>query len=337
MVTSPRSPSPTPFGDYLLLDRVGLGGMAEVWRAKRFGGEGLGRVVALKRILPMLSVDEEFVSMFLDEGQLGLQLLHPNIAQIFELGQVDSEPFLSMEYIPGKSLGDLFEHQRKAGKPAPIPLVCYCIAEMCAGLDSAHRKKDGMGRDLNIVHRGLSLQDVLLSFEGEVKVIDFGIAKAAGRVTQTQPGIIKGKFGYISPEQIDSLPVDRRSDVFATGVCLYELLTGQRLFVSDSPYELVRMTREVQVAPPSTHNRLIPKILERIILRALAPDVNERYPYASELGDDLRSFLTLVGAGFTQQDLRQYMRATFAQDVQLEEQRQREYSQIVPPKGFDVP
>jgi serine/threonine protein kinase len=335
MALSARKPPPTPFGDYLLLDRINTGGMAELWRAKMFGSEGGGRLVALKRILPFLSMDEEFVAMFLDEGRMALQLLHANIAQTLELGQVHTEPFLSMEYVSGKCLGDLFEHHRHLGEPAPIPLVCHCIAELSAGLDYAHRKKDGMGRDLNIVHRGLSPQDVLLSFDGEVKVIDFGIAKAAGRVTQTQPGVIKGKFGYMSLEQIDGPSVDRRADVFVIGVCLYELLTGERLFPGDNPIDIVEKMRRMQVPAPSEHNPHIPRALERIVFRALAPDVNERYPYASELGEDLRRFLRMYGEDFTQQDLRQYMRSTFSQDVEREEQRQQDYARITPPKDFD--
>jgi eukaryotic-like serine/threonine-protein kinase len=300
MVLSPRKPPPAPFGDYLLLDRISIGGMAEIWRAKMFGSEGGRRLVALKRILPFLSMDEEFVAMFLDEGRLGLQLLHANIAQTFELGQVNSEPFLSMEYVPGKSLGDLFDHQRKQGEPAPIPLVCHCIAELCEGLDYAHRRTDGAGRLLNIVHR-------------------------------------KGKFGYMSLEQIDGPSVDRRADVFVIGVCLYELLTGERLFAGDNPIEIVEKMRRMQVAPPSAHNLRIPQPLERIIFRALAPNVNERYSYASELGEDLRRFLAQDGEDFTRQDLRRYLRAAFAQDVQREEQRQQEYARIAPPKDFDAP
>jgi serine/threonine protein kinase len=203
-------------------------------------------------------------------------------------------------------------------------------------LDYAHRKKDARGRDLNIIHRGVSLADVLVSFEGDVKVIDFGIARAEGRLTQTQPGIIKGKFGYLSPEQLDSLPMDRRSDVFALGVCLYELLTGQRLFDAETPLGAVEKLRKAQVTPPSEHNRRIPPSLERIVLRALAPNMNERYPYASEMGDDLRRFLAQGGEDSAPQDLRRYMRATFAEDVQLEEQRQQEYARIVPPREFDL-
>jgi len=167
-------------------------------------------------------------------------------------------------------------------------------------------------------------------------VIDFGIAKAMGRVTQTQPGVIKGKFGYMSLEQIDGPSVDRRADVFVVGVCLYELLTGERLFVADNPIDIVEKMRRMQVTPPSTYNPRIPRSLERIVFRALAPDVNERYAYASELGEDLRRFLAQEGEDFGQRELRKYLHATFAQDLQREEQRKQEYARIAPPKDFDV-
>lgn len=335
LMPSPKRP-PTPFGDYLLLDRAGVGGMAEVWRAKMFGAEGQGRLVALKRILPTFAEDEEFMTMFLDEAKLGIQLLHTNIAQTFELGQIGPLLFLSQEYVPGKSLGELFEHCRETGRTLPIPLACACITGMCEGLDYAHRKKDAMGRDLNVIHRGLSLADVLVSYEGNIKVIDFGIARAEGRLTQTQPGIIKGKFGYLSPEQLDGLPMDRRSDVFAIGVCLYELLTGQRLFDAETPLEAVEKLRKAKVTPPSVHNHRIPKSLERIVFRALAPNMSERYPYASELCDDLQRFLAQHAGDGPQLDLRRYLRVTFAEDLRIEEERQKEYARIVPPKDFDL-
>jgi serine/threonine protein kinase len=315
---------------------VGIGGMAEVWRAKMFGGDGLGRLVAVKRILPHFGDDEEFVAMFLDEARIGLQLLHANLAQSFELGQLGPYPFLSMEYVPGKALSEVFERYRKAAEPAPMPLVCYCIARMCAGLDYAHRKTDGKGRDLNIVHRGLSLDDVLISYEGDVKVIDFGIAKAAGRVTQTQPGILKGKIGYMSPEQVVGLPLDRRSDVFSIGVCLYELLTGKRPFTGANDFETLEQTRKGRVEPPSTYNPFLPRSLDPIVLRALARDVTERYPHAGELGEDLERFLIHRDVDFDQQTLGRYMRSVFAVDVQHEAQRQQEYARIEPPKDFDT-
>ncbi|RJS25779.1 protein kinase [Corallococcus sp. H22C18031201] len=334
MTTSQPKRQPIPFGKYLLLDRVNIGGMAEVWRGKQFGASGFERLVAIKRILPNIAEDEEFISMFIDEAKISVQLTHANIAQIYELGQIATSYFISMEYIPGKDMRAIFDRCRKKGEPAPVPLVAFCVAKMCEGLDYAHRKKDGMGRDLNIVHRDISPQNVLISFEGEVKVIDFGIAKAAGKATKTQAGILKGKFGYMSPEQIRGLPLDRRSDVFAIGVCLYEMLTGERLFVGESDFSVLEKVRKAEVAPPSTYNRRIPEALERIVLKSLAKDVDERYQYASELGDDLQRFLITSDSIFSRKDLMQYMKSTFAEEVEREKQRLAEYADIRPPDGM---
>ncbi|MFB1484699.1 protein kinase [Corallococcus sp. RDP092CA] len=334
MTTSQPKRQPIPFGKYLLLDRVNIGGMAEVWRGKQFGASGFERLVAIKRILPNIAEDEEFISMFIDEAKISVQLTHANIAQIYELGQIASSYFISMEYIPGKDMRAIFDRCRKKGEPAPVPLVAFCVAKMCEGLDYAHRKKDGMGRDLNIVHRDISPQNVLVSFEGEVKVIDFGIAKAAGKATKTQAGILKGKFGYMSPEQIRGLPLDRRSDVFAIGVCLYEMLTGERLFVGDSDFSVLEKVRKAEVPSPSTYNRRIPEALERIVLKSLAKDVEERYQYASELGDDLQRFLLTNDSIFGRKDLMQYMKSTFAEEVEREKQRLAEYADIRAPEGM---
>ncbi|NOJ95681.1 protein kinase [Corallococcus coralloides] len=334
MTTSQPKRQPIPFGKYLLLDRVNIGGMAEVWRGKQFGASGFERLVAIKRILPNIAEDEEFISMFIDEAKISVQLTHANIAQIYELGQIASSYFISMEYIPGKDMRAIFDRCRKKGEPAPVPLVAFCVAKMCEGLDYAHRKKDGMGRDLNIVHRDISPQNVLVSFEGEVKVIDFGIAKAAGKATKTQAGILKGKFGYMSPEQIRGLPLDRRSDVFAIGVCLYEMLTGERLFVGDSDFSVLEKVRKAEVPSPSTYNRRIPEALERIVLKSLAKDVEERYQYASELGDDLQRFLLTNDSIFGRKDLMQYMKSTFAEEVEREKQRLAEYADIRAPDGM---
>lgn len=330
---SPKK-QPIPFGKYLLLDRVNIGGMAEVWRGKTFGAGGFERLVAIKRILPSIAEDEEFIHMFIDEAKITVQLTHANIAQIYELGNHASSYFISMEYISGKDMRAIFDRCRKRGEPAPVPLVCYVISKVCEGLDYAHRKKDGMGRDMNIVHRDVSPQNVLISYEGEIKVIDFGIAKAAGKMTKTQAGILKGKFGYMSPEQIRGLPIDRRSDVFAVGVCLYEMLTGERLFVGDSDFSVLEKVRKAEVLPPSTYNRRIPEALEKIVLKALAREVEERYQYANELADDLQRFLITSDTIFSRKDLMQYMKSTFAEDVEREKQRLQEYVEIKAPEGM---
>jgi serine/threonine protein kinase len=325
---------PIPFGRYLLLDRVNIGGMAEVWRGKVFGAGAFERLVAIKRILPNIAEDEEFISMFQDEAKISVQLTHANICQIYELNRIGSSLYIAMEYVPGKDLRSIFERARKKGEPPPVPLVCYVIGKLCEGLDYAHRKKDSYGRELNVVHRDVSPQNVLISFEGEVKVIDFGIAKAAGKVTKTQAGILKGKFGYMSPEQIRGLPLDRRSDVFAIGVCLYEVLTGERLFVGESDFQVLEKVRKAEVLPPSTYNRKIPEALERIVLKALAKDPEDRFQYASDLADELQRFLITSDSIFSRKDLMQFMKSTFAEEVERERARLAEYAEIKAPEGM---
>jgi serine/threonine protein kinase len=331
--TAPKR-QPIPFGKYLLLDRVNIGGMAEVWRAKTFGAGGFERIVAIKRILPNIAEDEEFISMFLDEAKITVQLNHANIAQIYELNNLSNSYFIAMEYVSGKDLRAVFDRCRKRGEPAPIPLTCYAIAQCCEGLDYAHRAKDRQGRDMSIVHRDVSPQNALVSYDGEVKVIDFGIAKAAGKATKTQAGILKGKFGYMSPEQIRGLPLDGRSDIFAIGVCLYEMLTGERLFVGDSDFSVLEKVRKVEVLPPSHFNRKIPEQLERIVMKSLAKDVDDRYQHASELGEDLRGFMYSTGNAFARKDLAAFMKATFAEDYEKEKARIAEYSEVKAPEGM---
>ena len=243
---------PQPFGKYYLLERINVGGMAEVFKAKAFGVEGFERLVAVKRILPSVAQDEEFIRMFIDEAKIAVQLNHANIAQIFDLGMADGAYYIALEYVPGKDLRTLFENARKTRRPLTVAQACYSIIKICEGLDYAHNKRDGHGRELHIVHRDVSPQNVLISEEGEVKVIDFGIAKAAGRASRTKAGILKGKFGYMSPEQVRGLPLDRRSDIFSLGIILYEILTMERLFVGESDFATLEKVRNVEILPPTT-------------------------------------------------------------------------------------
>jgi serine/threonine protein kinase len=193
---------PTPFGKYYLLERINVGGMAEVFKAKVMGVEGFERIVALKRILPHIAEDEEFITMFIDEAKIAVQLQHANIAQIFDLGKVDEAYFIALEYVHGRDLRGIFDDLHRHTQTMPLPQVCFVIMQVCEGLDYAHNKRDAQGRALNLVHRDISPQNVLIGYEGEVKLIDFGIAKAAGKASKTQAGILKGKFGYMSPEQV---------------------------------------------------------------------------------------------------------------------------------------
>ena len=319
---------PIPFGKYLLLERVNVGGMAEVFKAKAFGVEGFERLVAVKRILPSIAEDQEFITMFIDEAKISVQLTHANIAQIFDLGKVGDSYFIAMEYVYGKDLRAIFDRARKRGETVPVPMACYLAMKLCEGLDYAHNKKDASGRELNLVHRDVSPQNILLSYDGESKLIDFGIAKAAGKAGKTQAGILKGKFGYMSPEQVRGLPLDRRSDIFAVGICLYELLTGERLFVGESDFSTLEKVKNVEIMPPSTYNRRIPEELEQIVLKGLAKDVDDRYQTAMDLHDDLQSFMYTSGNFFSRKDLGAYMRKAFADEIAKESAREEEYRKM---------
>lgn len=305
---------PLPFGKYYLLERINVGGMAEVFKAKSFGVEGFERIVAVKRILPSIAEDQEFITMFIDEAKVAVQLTHANIAQIFDLGKVGDSYFIAMEYVHGRDMRAIFDRARKNEQPIPVPMACYTTMKVCEGLDYAHNKKDAAGRDLNLVHRDVSPQNILISYDGEVKVIDFGIAKAATRSAKTQAGILKGKFGYMSPEQVRGLPLDRRSDIFSIGIVLYELLTLERLFQGESDFSTLEKVRNVEIMPPSTYNPRIPDELEQIVLKALSKEVEDRYQTAMDLHDDLQSFMYTSGNFFARKDLAQYVKGSFPED-----------------------
>ncbi|MFN0253498.1 MAG: protein kinase domain-containing protein [Kofleriaceae bacterium] len=322
---------PAPFGKYYLLERINVGGMAEVFRAKAFGVEGFERLVAVKRILPNIAEDKEFIRMFIEEAKLAVQLNHANIAQIFDLGVVDGSYYIALEHVHGRDLRGIFDRCRAAGEAMPVAQACFVVMKVCEGLDYAHNKRDQAGRELSLVHRDVSPQNVLVSFEGEVKLIDFGIAKAAGKGSKTQAGILKGKFGYMSPEQVRGLPIDRRSDVFSCGIVLYELLTGERLFVGESDFSTLEKVRNVEILPPSTYNRKIPDELERIVLKALAKDTEDRYQNAIDLHDELQAFVYTAGEFYSRKDLAGWMKKTFGKEIEDETAKLESYRQLKPP------
>ena len=322
---------PTPFGKYFLLERINVGGMAEVFRAKAFGVEGFERLVAVKRILPNIAEDKEFIRMFIEEAKLAVQLNHANIAQIFDLGVVDGAYYIALEHVHGRDLRGIFDRGRQVGEAMPVAQACFLVMKVCEGLDYAHNKRDQSGREISLVHRDVSPQNVLVSFEGEVKLIDFGIAKAAGKGSKTQAGILKGKFGYMSPEQVRGIPVDRRSDVFSCGIVLYELLTGERLFVGESDFSTLEKVRNVEILPPSTYNRKIPDELERIVLKALAKDVEDRYQNAIDLHDELQAFVYTAGEFYSRKDLAGWMKKTFGKEIEDETAKLESYRQLKPP------
>ena len=331
---------PTKFGKYLLLERIAVGGMAEVFVAKAFGVEGFERLLAIKKILPTMGEDAEFISMFVDEARIAVQLSHANIVQVLELGKHDENLYIAMEYISGRDLRQLIERFRKQKQPMPIPQACLMVAEVCEALDYAHRKRDASGRPLGIVHRDVSPQNVLVSFEGETKLIDFGIAKAESRLQKTQAGILKGKFSYMSPEQVKGLPIDGRSDIFAAGILLWELICGEKLFTGDSDFAILEKVRQGLVPAPRSVTRACPEGLEKVILKALATEPTQRYQTASELHDDLMRFARVGDVVFGSRLLAEWMREEFAQDWEKEQARLRgwleigeEKSEVTPPEA----
>jgi serine/threonine protein kinase len=319
---------PVPFGKYLLLDRISVGGMAEVFKAKSYGVEGFEKIIAIKRILPTMGEDRDFIKMFIDEAKIAGQLAHANICQIFELGRIDGSHFIAMEYIWGKDLLQIQNRLRKIKQPMPIAMACFSIAKVLEGLDYAHRKRDPLGRPLEIVHRDCSPQNVLVSYEGEVKVIDFGIAKATSRNSRTMAGVLKGKFGYMSPEQVRGLPLDRRSDIFALGTMLYECLTGDRLFQGETDFSTLEKVRNVDVRPPRELNPNIPVAVEAVILKALAKDVDERYQWCSEMLADLQAFLMSQDVVFTAKSLSSWIKEVFQSEIDRERQQLEQYKRV---------
>jgi serine/threonine protein kinase len=302
----------TEFGKYTLIERISHGGMAEVFRAKTTGAAGFERTVALKVLLPQIASEEDVITMLIDEAKIAGQLSHANIAQTFDLGQVDGRYFIVQEFVDGLDLRRLTAKlKRRGGGALEIGHACHIVLRVCEGLDYAHNKRDLRGVPLEIVHRDISPQNVIVSYEGEVKLIDFGIARAAGRVTRTLAGLVKGKFAYMSPEQIRGLPTDRRSDVFACGILLHELLSGKPLFLRDSDYETLERTRSAAIEPPSAHDPSIPPELDRITLRALARHVEDRYPSALALRDDLWAFVQQHGCHSSRGELGAWMRSAF--------------------------
>ncbi|MCK6549018.1 protein kinase, partial [Myxococcota bacterium] len=323
---------PVPFGRHLLLERINVGGMAEVFKAKSFGVEGFERIVAVKRILPTMAEDDEFVTMFVDEARIASHLTHQNIVQIYELGRFGGGYYISMEYVAGRDLRQLLDQHKRIKRPMEVGKACYIVSRVCEALDYAHRKKDPAGKDLKIIHRDVSPQNVIISFEGEVKLCDFGIAKAATRASRTQVGVLKGKFAYMSPEQVRGQAVDRRSDIFALGVIFYEMLTGERLFLGESDYSTLEAVRSARVPPPTQFNDKIPAGLEKIMMKLLAREPKDRYQWASEVHEDLLDHLVVDGKIYHGRHLRTWMQETYAREIEIENAKLEDFMKLKLPE-----
>jgi serine/threonine protein kinase len=307
---------------YRVIEKLESGGMAEVFRAESEGLQGFKKQVAIKRVLPHLSEKKKFISMFLDEARLSASLSHSNCVQVFDIGVGDSAYFIVMEFVDGANLKSIAESIRKQGREFPVPAAVFICAEICKGLSYAHEMRDANGVPQHIVHRDMSPPNVLVTKYGEVKIVDFGLAKASTQLEKSEPGIIKGKFSYLSPEAATGQEVDARTDIFAVGIMLWEMLSGQRLFLGETDYQTVRKVQQAQVPSISQINPRVPPELERIVAKALARDQTARYQTARELGQDLNRFLFKNGEAIGTFDI-----AALVQGAMRERQK------IRPPQG----
>ncbi len=299
------------FGDYTLLDRIAVGGMAEVWRARRRGVEGFQKTVAIKKILSHLTGSKDFVTMFIDEAKLAAQLSHNNIIQIYDLGKVGEDFFIAMEHVDGKDLRSILTAAQETRRPVPVGLGLLIVSAVARALDYAHRKRDFDGDAMGLVHRDVSPQNVMISFEGAIKLCDFGIVKAVAKASTTQMGALKGKLQYMSPEQAWGKSVDARSDIFSLGSVLYEVLTGTQLFSGESEIGVLDAVRECRISSPRTIVSEIPEEVAEIVLRALAKSPEERYQTAGDLEHDIRAVLDDFRPMPSQKVLATYLRSLF--------------------------
>lgn len=320
---------PKPFGKYLLIDKLATGGMAEIYKAKVVGVEGFEKIMAVKRILPHCSADQEFVNMLVDEAKLSVMLSHTNIVQVYDLGKVGDDYFISMEFINGVNLREILSRLNESKEKFSEELVVYIISEVCKGLDYAHSKKDEESKSLNIVHRDISPQNVLISFEGEVKIVDFGIAKAAMNISHTMAGVLKGKISYMSPEQALGKPIDRKTDIFSTGLMLYELLTGEKLFRGDTQFEVLKKIRTTRLTEKNFPEEISDSV-KKILAKGLSYSVKERYDTAGDMQIDLTRYLYTTYADFTPRKLANLMKKLFAREIENKKAKEEEEATVEP-------
>ncbi|TNE44815.1 MAG: serine/threonine protein kinase [Deltaproteobacteria bacterium] len=280
----------TLFGDYRLLKRIAMGGMAEIYQAQRVGAAGFVRDVVIKRIHPEFSDDDDFIRMFVNEAKLAAMLRHPNIVQVMDFNNVDNTYYIAMELVEGLDLKRLRLRSQRANQRIPIPLTVRIVSEVLKGLAYAHRFTH-RGESLHIVHRDISPQNILVSERGEVKLTDFGIARVLQHASLTAQGVLKGKAAYMAPEQTLSSRVDQRADLFSIGIVMWELLTGERLFQANNDILLMEKIRSHPILPPHMVYPAIPEELSQVTMKALSRDVNARFPDAAAFGDALRPWL----------------------------------------------
>lgn len=298
-----------------------------MYRAKITGAEGFEKLIAIKRILPHLSGEKELVTAFIDEAKLAALLNHQNIVQIYDFGLMENSYFIAMEYLVGKDLRHILSKSKEKNRPLGLELALYIASRICAGLDYAHKLTDFQGKPLNLIHRDISPQNILITYEGEVKIVDFGIAKAALQDTVTQNGLIKGKVAYMSPEQASGAKIDHRSDIFSLGILLYEMITEKRMFAGDSLQVLERV-RTGEFEPAEKARSGLPPKLYEIFHKALAGEVVQRYQSCGEVLADVEECMFELSLRHTARGLAEYMKALFQEEIKAENWKSQELQAV---------
>ncbi|MCX7958442.1 MAG: serine/threonine protein kinase, partial [Deltaproteobacteria bacterium] len=299
------------FGKFEIITKIATGGMAEIFLARQVGIEGFQKLMVIKRILPHLSSDKEFVNMFLDEARMAAQLNHPNIVQIYDLGVINESYFIAMEYVDGVDLSSILKRGREIKSFLRLGWILKIISQVCEGLYYAHTLKDTNGQPLGLIHRDITPENILLSFNGNVKITDFGIARARGRSTSTTSGTLKGKFPYMSYEMVKGLEIDARSDIFSLGVVMWEMLTYRRLFKRETEVASINAILNEEIPSPKKYFKNLPDEVESIVMRALERDRDKRFQTAREIGNAIEDFIIKRRVSVRISDMSDYLRTLF--------------------------
>ena len=307
------------FGPYQLIEKLASGGMAEIFKARTFGHSGFEKTLVIKRLHPRYTQTPEFVEMLKEEAKTAVGLSHANIVQIFDLGRVQEHYYIAMEYINGRDLNQLMNRCKEQRMTVPAEAALYITSEVCAGLDFAHRQRDLNGKLLRLIHRDVSPQNIMVSQEGEVKLVDFGIAKSLASQQETEAGVIKGKFCFMSPEQARGQKLDHRTDIFSAGIMLYELLTGQAMYDNTDDHQLLYQVRNAQFVPIESLRPDLPSAIHKVVNRALSKDREQRYPSARHLQHALEKVMQKSGLMFSRFQLGQLISGYFPQLAPIED------------------
>ena len=323
------SKGPERFGKYTLLEKLASGGMAEIFLSRAPGAEGIRKFVAIKRILPQFSDSKEYKEMFTSEAKIAVNLSHSNVVSIHEFGIQNKQLFLIMEYVEGRNLRQILNKMKELSIRLSLDQVIYIIKEVAAGLDHAHRCiDDSTGQALNIIHRDMSPQNIMMSFEGEVKIVDFGIARIGTQAEMTPEGTLKGKFGYMSPEQTEGKSIDLKTDIFSLGIILWEFIANERLFLAKNEISTLKKIRKCEIPNLTRLNPNVSPDLERIVKKALAKDKNFRYQNAALLHRDLNRFLNKRFPDFSSQEFSGVIKKIYAKEIVESRKRIIEYAKI---------